>query len=168
MTFRAQEVLKTMAAAGRHDFFNLADIGRELDSPNNTQNDRRRRHTHDSSSSDDSDDDDAIFSRPAARVVTIQTSSRRLKPYIVEESSARCRAKNRAGRAALLTALKELRVAALAKHGEQLAGLQERLEVLSKASGPKKRGRLVRLNWQTARRAEMKAVQAEIDEIRYR
>jgi hypothetical protein len=59
-------------------------------------------------------------------------------------------------------------VAALANHGEQLAGLQERLEVLSKASGPKKRGRLVRLNWQTARRAEMKAVQAEIDEIRYR
>jgi hypothetical protein len=92
-----------MATAGRHDFFNLADIGRELDSPNNTQNDRRRRHTHDSSSSDDSDDDDAIFSRPAARVVTIQPSS---KPYVVEESSARCRAKNRTGRAALLTALK--------------------------------------------------------------
>jgi hypothetical protein len=94
-----------MAAAGRHDFFNLADIGRELDSPNNIQNDRRRRHTHDSSS-DDSDDDDAILSRPAVRVVTIQPSSRRLKPYVVEESSARCRAKNRAGRAALLTALK--------------------------------------------------------------
>jgi hypothetical protein len=153
------------AARDRHDFFNLADIGRELDSPNNTQNDRRRRHTHDSSSDDS--DDDAIFSRPAARVVTIQPSSRRLKPYVVEESSARCRAKNRAGRAALLTALKEVRVAALAKHGEQLAGLEERLEGLSKASGPKKRGRLVRLNWQTARRAEMKAVQAEIDEIRY-
>jgi hypothetical protein len=96
-----------MAAAGRHDFFNLADIGRELDSPNNTLNDRRRRNTHDSASSDDSDDDDAIFSRPAVRVVTIQPSSRRLmKPYVVEESSARCRAKNRAGRAALLTALK--------------------------------------------------------------
>ncbi len=95
-----------MAAAGRHDCFNLADIGRELDSPNNTQNDRlRRRNMHDSSS-DDSDDDDAIFSRPAARVVTIQPSSRRLKPYVVEESSAKCRAKNRAGRAALLTALK--------------------------------------------------------------
>jgi hypothetical protein len=103
-----------MATAGRHDFFNLADIGRELDFSNNTQNDRRRRHTHDSSS-DDSDDDqdmDKIFSRPAARVVTIQPSSRRLmKPYVVEESSARCRAKNRAGRAALLTALKaELRI----------------------------------------------------------
>jgi hypothetical protein len=96
-----------MAAAGRHDFFNLADIGRELDSPNNTQNDRlRRRNMHDSSSSDDSNDDDEIFSRPAARVVTIQPSPRRLKPYVVEESSARCRAKNRAGRAALLTALK--------------------------------------------------------------
>jgi hypothetical protein len=90
----------------RHDFFNLADIGRELDSSNNTQNDRLRRHTHDSSSSDDSDDDDAILSRPAVRVVTIQPSSRRLmKPYVVEESSA-SRAKNRAGRAALLTALK--------------------------------------------------------------
>jgi hypothetical protein len=95
-----------MAAAGRHDFFNLADLGRELDSPNNTQNDRRRRNMHDSTSSDDSDDDDAIFSRPAARVVTIQPSSCRLKPYVVEESSARCRAKNRTGRAALLTALK--------------------------------------------------------------
>ncbi len=99
-----RKFLKAMAA-DRHDFFNLADIGRELDSPNNTQNDRRRRHTHDSSSDDS--DDDAIFSRPAARVVTIQPSSRRLmKPYVVEESSARCRAKNREGRAALLTALK--------------------------------------------------------------
>jgi len=66
----------------------------------------------------------------------------------------------------VLTALEELRVAALASNRAQIAGMEDRLHELKNASGPKKKGRHARLNWQTNRRAEMKAVQAEMDEIR--